>query len=134
MFKFVLSVLCLCLAISFSAFSQNIDTLISKANAGDPFSQIELGLVYENANGVTQDYSEAVKWYRKAAEQGYAQGQSNLGFMYEKGRGVTQDYSEAVKWYRKAAEQGEPAGQSNLGFMYDKGLSLIHISEPTRPY
>jgi TPR repeat protein len=27
-------------------------------------------LAYETGDGVTQDYAEAVKWYRKAAEQG----------------------------------------------------------------
>ena len=51
------------------------------------------------------DYAEAVKWWRKAAEQGHAQGQYNLAVMYGDGKGVSQDYAEAVKWYRKAAEQ-----------------------------
>jgi len=32
-------------------------------------------------------YVEAVKWYRKAAEQNYAEAQSNLGLCYEKGQG-----------------------------------------------
>jgi uncharacterized caspase-like protein len=62
--------------------------------------------MYENGRGVNQDYAEALKWYRKAADQGYADGQYALGFMYENGRGVTQDYAEALKWYRKAADQG----------------------------
>jgi len=54
----------------------------------------------------TKDAAEAVKWYRKAAEQGHALAQTNLGFMYEKGDGVPKDAAEAVKWYRKATEQG----------------------------
>ena len=33
---------------------------------------VHLGLMYDNGRGVTQDYAKAVKWYRKAAEQGYA--------------------------------------------------------------
>ena len=53
-----------------------------------------------------QDYAEAVKWYRKAAEQGDA-GPVQPGFMYENGQGVAQDYAQAVTWYRKAAEQGD---------------------------
>ena len=56
--------------------------------------------------GVSQDYSEAVKWYRKAAEQGDAGAQNDLGVCYDNGQGVNKDYTEAVKWYRKAAEQG----------------------------
>ena len=67
-----------------------------------------------------QDYAEAVKWYRKAADQGDAAAQFNLGVMYATGQGVPQDYAEAVKWYRKAAEQGHAGAQYNLGVMYDQ--------------
>ena len=51
---------------------------------------------------------EAVKWFRKAAEQGNPQAQYTLGMMYQKGRGVAQNQSEAQKWYQKAAGQGYP--------------------------
>ena len=50
---------------------------------------------------------EAVKWYRKAAEQDHAQAQVNLGVCYANGQGVAKDDVEAVKWYRKAAEQND---------------------------
>ena len=33
-----------------------------------------------------------MKWYRLAADQGYAAAQFNLGVMYAKGQGVPQDY------------------------------------------
>jgi len=67
---------------------------------------------------VAQDYVDAVKWNRKAADEGFAPAQSNLGVMYEHGQGVAQDYAEAAKWYRKAADQDYVLGQSNLGLMY----------------
>ena len=63
--------------------------------------------MYINGRGVARDDPEAVRWYRRAAEQGYATGQFNLGFMYENGRGVRRDRVEAVRWYRMAAEQGD---------------------------
>ena len=47
--------------------------------------------MYRNGEGVPQDYAQAVKWYRKAAEQGYANAQFNLGLMYTKVEGVPQD-------------------------------------------
>ena len=75
---------------------------------------------YDTGEGVPQDYAEAVKWYRLAAEQGYAAAQFNLGVGYANGEGVPQDYAEAVKWYRLAAEQGYAAAQYNLGVMHDK--------------
>ena len=42
---------------------------------GDTNAQFNLGVMYEDGRGVTQDYQEAVKWYRKAAEQGDAEAQ-----------------------------------------------------------
>ena len=84
----------------------------------------DIGVMYEKGQGVTKDYAEAVKWYRKAAEQGLDWGQNNLGYMYRYGYGVTKDYEEAVKWYRKAAEQGLAMGQSNLGTMYEMGYGV----------
>jgi TPR repeat protein len=70
-------------------------------------AQDNLGWMYKNGRGVVQDDVEAVKWFRKAAEQGYPAAQDNLGWMYKNGRGVVQDDVEAVKWFRKAAEHGD---------------------------
>jgi TPR repeat protein len=71
-----------------------------------------------------RNYAEAVKWYRKAAEQGDAWAQNCLGVCYYFGRGVEQSYSEATKWYRKAAEQGDTNAQCNLGECYDCGRGV----------
>ena len=79
---------------------------------------------YYGSNGVTQDYTEAMKWFRKAADQGYASAQNNLGFMYEYGYGVSADHAEAVKWYRKAADQHDASAQYNLGNMYFSGYGV----------
>jgi TPR repeat protein len=68
---------------------------------GRALAQGNLGYMYDTGKGVPQDYAEAMKWYRLAAEQGVAKAQNNLGYMYDKGRGVSQDYVEAVKWYRR---------------------------------
>jgi hypothetical protein len=56
----------------------------------------------------------AAGWYRKAAEQGYADGQFNLGWCYENGRGVPRDLDEARRWYRKAAAQGHADARKRL--------------------
>jgi TPR repeat protein len=47
-------------------------------------AQFYLGVVYEYGHGVKQDHVEAVRLYRKAAEQGNPSGQNNLGFDYSK--------------------------------------------------
>jgi TPR repeat protein len=73
---------------------------------------------------VSKDYAEAVKWYRKAAEQNHSGAQSNLGVCYATGQGVLKDYAEAVKWYRKAAEQNHSGAQYNLGVSYANGQGV----------
>ena len=40
------------------------------ANQGYAAAQFNLGIMYDEGQGVPQDYAEALKWYRKAAEQG----------------------------------------------------------------
>ena len=56
-----------------------IEEVKAKAEAGDTDSEVELGLCYYKGEGVAKDQVEAVKWYRKAAEQNYAKAQYNLG-------------------------------------------------------
>ena len=73
-----------------------------------------------------QDYAEAVKWYRLAADQGLSNAQLDLGNIYYYGKGVPQDYAEAVKWYRLAADQGELPAQFQLGIMCFLGKGVPH--------
>jgi uncharacterized protein len=79
---------------------------------------------YANGEGVLNDLAEAVKWYRKAADQGFAPSQYTLGLFYRNGTGVPQNNPEAVKWYRKAADQGYRDAQFNLATMYAAGLGV----------
>jgi len=56
--------------------------------------------------GVPQDYQEAVKWYRLAADQGDADAQLLLALMYFSGKGVPKDNVLAHMWANLAASQG----------------------------
>lgn len=70
------------------------------------------------------NYSQAVKWYKKAADQGGYEAQELLGFLYALGQGVPQDYKQAVKWFQKAAKQGYKHAQFTLGQSYFNGRSV----------
>jgi TPR repeat protein len=52
-------------------------------------AQLRLGGMYYNGQGVHQDYAEAAKWTRKAAEQGYTPAQAHLGVLYWNGQGCS---------------------------------------------
>lgn len=97
--------------------------LLARAEqGGDAEEQYAIGFAYLNGRGgLPQDYAEAARWYRLAAEQGHAVAQYGLGMMYSNGVGVPEDDVEAVRWYRLAAEQGYAGAQASLGFHYATG-------------
>ena len=83
------------------------------ADQGDAYAQFNLGVMYDNGQGVAQDYFAAVSWYRKAAEQGIAGAQFNLGLMYFNGQGVLRDYVQAYKWFNLSAAGAKGAEKSD---------------------
>ena len=89
-----------------------------RSELGDPSDYLKLAKLYENGTGVSQNDSEALEWYRKAAENGNADAQIELGKRYFEGRGVSTNEDEAVKWYTKAAENGNTDAQLALGDRY----------------
>lgn len=101
------------------AQTTNIVTLMLKAKSGEAEAQNALGEAYYDGKGVTENLTEAVKWFTKAAEQENAKAEYNLGDCYYYGYGVYKDYGEAVKWYTKAAEQGNAEAQNSLGYYYE---------------
>jgi Sel1 repeat len=70
--------------------------------------------------GVAKDETEAVKWYRKAAEQNVADAQYNLGVCYDSGEGVAKDEIEAYKWWLLAAGHGNDDAKYNMTIVENK--------------
>jgi TPR repeat protein len=104
--------------------------------AGSCFGQFVVGWChYFDCGGVAQDYAEAVRLYRLAAEQGYATAQVNLGCVFDIGQGVAQDTAEAIRWYRLAIEQGNADAQVSLGLMFAQGQGVAQdYAEAVRLY
>src|SRR5262245_33166638 len=73
---------------------------------------------YFNGTGVPQDFAEAARWCKQAAEKGLLAAESTMSRLYIEGKGVPQDGMEGVKWKLKAAEHGDPTSQYNLGHLY----------------
>lgn len=71
---------------------------------------------------VKSNYSEAVKWFTKAADCGNSYSMEKLGYMYEQGHvSGSQDLEKALYWYRKGAEYGNTECLCSLGYMYELG-------------
>jgi hypothetical protein len=96
----------------------------TSAEQSDARAETRLGTKYYYGDGVSQDYSKALSWYRKAADQGFSGGEEGLAYLYLHGQGVSQDYAEALRWYRKAAEQGDAKAETALALMYSHGRGV----------
>ncbi len=92
------------------------------ADSGDPVAQYSLGKLFERGGGaVRQDFAQAARWYRVAAEQGIAAAQNNLALMHAQGRGLPRDVGRAIDLWLAAATQNHPMAQYNLGLAYFRG-------------
>lgn len=90
------------------------------AERGDADAQFTLGGKFYSGEDVSQDFAEASKWFREAANLGHAKAQFNLGYMCAVGEGTPQDLGEALQWYTRAAEQGLVEAQNNLANLYEQ--------------
>ena len=57
------------------------------AEQGDAEAQVSLGWMYQTGQVFDQDYGEAARWYRRAADQGNALAQYSLAELYARRRG-----------------------------------------------
>ena len=116
------------LAVMVLSAQDDLDTVRQAAEQGDARAQFNLGIMYDNGEGVLKDEAEAVKWCRLAAKQGYVDAQFMLGNIYGSGIGVPQDDVEAARWFRMAAEQGHAEAQFFLGVRYNTGMGVLKDS------
>jgi TPR repeat protein len=94
----------------------------ASAGKGCRYGQYVLGmLLVEGVGGVVSDHTEAVRYFRLAAEQGLDVAQKELGVMYEEGRGVARDGAAALRWYNLAAEQGLADAMFRVAVCYEHG-------------
>jgi hypothetical protein len=79
-------------------FTQAAVWFLKAAAQGNADAQFNLGLLYQNGQGVPKDPSLAIHWYLAAAARGNASAQINLGVLYAKGEGLPQHEAEAARW------------------------------------
>ena len=91
------------------------------AEKDDAPSQTMMGSLFMIGSGVPQNYVEAAKWFRLAADQGFPAAQTNLSGMYLNGWGVEKNIDMRIKLQIRAAEQGFAKAQVLLGSNYVTG-------------
>lgn len=83
------------------------------AESGEPIAQLKLANAYAQGVGVQQDFTEATRWFSKAAEQGNAEAQYYLGVIYSGGFIATADPVEGYVWFCLAAKSGFKAASED---------------------
>jgi len=102
--------------------NEKLFNLFIKAEQGDKVGQNIVGAIYElGLPNLPQDYSEALKWYKLSALQGYADAEFSVGHFYADGLGVNIDRKEAIRWWKLSASHGSSRAQHNLGVSYKDG-------------
>uniref|UniRef100_A0A8C9N1V7 SEL1L adaptor subunit of SYVN1 ubiquitin ligase n=1 Tax=Serinus canaria TaxID=9135 RepID=A0A8C9N1V7_SERCA len=92
---------------------------------GNPVGQSGLGMAYLYGRGVPVNYDLALKYFQKAAEQGWVDGQLQLGSMYYNGIGVKKDYKQALKYFNLASQGGHILAFYNLAQMHATGTGVM---------
>lgn len=90
--------------------------------------------------GCAVDYTQALYWYHKAADEGNIYSPNSIGLCYQNGYGVPQSDEQAAQWFEKAYKAGNPQGAYNLaeccfagvGVKKDMDLALKYWAEAAK--
>lgn len=96
----------------------NIEIVKTQAEKGKVYFQMYYAKLLEDGEGVTQDFKQAAKFYRLAAENNHAPAMHELARCYFHGVGVKQNNITAVKWLEKADKLGYIESTLSLGDSY----------------
>lgn len=94
------------------------------ANQGFAPAQAALGHIYEVGgwcHDEDKDITQAIGWYKKAANQNDPAGLYRLAECYLYGEGVPKNHPEGVRLLKKATDLNYPSAQYLLGLAYDGG-------------
>lgn len=92
------------------------------ANNGIANARYNLGVLYHQGLGVTQDTGKALNWYKAAAAQNHPEAQYNLGIAYIEGVGTSYSPEKAAANFESAARAGIMEAAYNLGLIHENGL------------
>lgn len=109
-----------------------LDKFRQLADKDNAEAQYNLGVMYQEGRGVSQDNQKAVELWTHAADQGITRAMFRLGVMYMKGAGVPADAKKAFENWEQAAEQGHNLSQMYLGILYAQGSGIQQ--DPVQAY
>jgi TPR repeat protein len=92
--------------------------------------QFELANCYLDAEGTDYDSNEAIRWYEKAGDSGYAPAINALGICYCRGMAVHKNLVEGYRLQLKAAQMNCRIAQWNTAYNYLNGCGVdVNVEE-----
>jgi hypothetical protein len=104
--------------------------LLDLAKDGSAVAMWRIAIAYSTGNGVKEDMTRAIAWFRNAADKGLGAAMSDLGAYLRLGEGVAKDPAEAARLFERAAAVGHAGGMRNYAFVLDRGAGVQF--NPTR--
>lgn len=81
----------------------------------------DVGNLYKDGNGITQDINKAIEYYKKSIARGCGWAAKNMAEIYEYGNNVEKNDQKAFEWYKKAAELGNVDAMNSVALCYHNG-------------
>lgn len=95
-------------------YNRAIMKYTAEAEKGNSDAMCHLGEMYQNGQGVEENFREALKWYKKAADNGNITGMFCVAVLYDPDfytadlrDQIGENEEESIIWYKKAAEAGD---------------------------
>ena len=117
---YMLGIMCEDSTLAIQYFEQSLEPLSEQAEKGDMYAQCCLGEYIEKF-GTGNNHQEAVKWYLKSANQGFAVAMALLADCYYNGNGIEKDEAKAIEWREKAAQTDDEIEIFQTGICYSQG-------------
>lgn len=106
------------------ATAQADQNLINNAKQGDLAAMVRLGECYELGAGVAHDSTQALYWFKKAAEMGDGEAWIRLSKYFLTGTGVPKDTARYLSIRTEWAEKELPNALAALGSAYEFGYGI----------
>ena len=107
---------------------QATECLQQAADLGDTEAMRQLGICYENGEGVDKNLSTAAKLYQLAKDRNNAKAMVNLASCYENGHGVPQDLNIAIELLQQAVDLNDSDAMFKLASWYEQGKGVTKDS------
>ncbi len=100
-----------------------VQHLLAAADSQDPEVWRAIGAAFNTGLGAPRNADEAIRWFQRAAEAGYAPAMVSLGLRLQH-PDTPRNHVAAINWFQKAADLGNPNGMIFLGFAYREATGV----------